>query len=841
MAKNNLLNSYNVLEYPNEDFIPYACYIDRQTILTKNGDLLMTFKIPSFVSNKAKIDLFDIRENLRLILESSYKNQNISLYFTTVRKKADIIPAGEDKDFLSKQVGEIWNKQNNWYNQFVNEIYITVIISLNISENLLNPIFFLTSLTQTGVNAMYSKRINIARKSLKKFASILSDKMADYDLEILSMKEESDGVIYSEHMRFFSLLINLEKAYFPITYDSISDIIRTKKMAYGSDVIEVDKNGDKKFASVITLKTFQDLTLNQIDKILQLPMELIITETASFVDNKYVVSLYEDQKNIISLSEDVDLAYISGLDELVASNTNKQTDYCIGQTSIMVINKNKNDLNNNIKKLYKSLDDVGLVGIKENVYLPTIFWSQLPGNFRYIKRFNILPSSKLGTYVSLFNFPTGRLRYNHWGNAITIIPTALSTPYFFNFHNQLNGNTIIVGPEDTGKTTIMNFLLSRTSKISPRIFYIDTMRSSEVFINAMGGKYYKINPKVSENEQFKMNPFMIDDTQSNEKFLYNFIIDLIDFQDDGFIEMGKTETQLKSQYKYIPNIIKHIFALKKEERTFENVAKLFNNEDTNLVYNKLSIWYKKQQISFIFNHNSNTDIDSRITGVSLKTIINNENIVIPVVNYLFHIINNRLLKDDPFILAIDNAWNIVNNKFIAPIFFNMLEKFEEKNALIIATTSGNSKLSESVINESIVKYFATEIYLATPKTTTYQKRVFALQDEESRILSLMKLEDRNFLLKCINDVVISSINLKDFGYYKDIYSNSNVSINAMKKAKETAKSTEPEKWVPVFLKIMEEYNKAVKLKKMKENELNQIKWEEARSDENNKNRIINSN
>ena len=840
MAKTSLLNADNILTYPNEDFIPYACYIDRQTILTKNADVLMTFKIPSFISNKTKVDLFDIRENFRLILATYFKNQNISFYFTTVRKKADIIPFGEDNNYFTKQTSEIWNKQNNWYNQFVNEIYITVIVSPDTSDNLLNPIFFLTSLTQTGVNAMYSKKIDQAHKILKKFANVVLNKMADYDIRVLSMKEEEDGIIYSEHMRFFSLFVNLEKANFPVTYDSISDIIRFKKMAYGSDIVETDKNGDKKFASVLSVKSFQDMTLAQLDKILQLPMELVITDTATFVENKYVESLYNEQKEMVGLSEDLDLAYISGLDALVSNNTGKDTDYCIGQTTIMVMNQNKNDLISNIKTLYKALDDVGLIAVKETVYLPTIFWSQLPANFRYLKRLHISPSNKLATYVSLFNFPTGRLKYNYWGNAITVIPTALNTPYFFNFHNQQNGNTVIVGLEDTGKTTIMNFLLSQTSKIAPKIFYIDTMRSSEVFINAMGGSYYKISPNISENEQFKMNPFMIDSSIENEKFLYEFIVNLVDFQDDGFIEMGKTETQLKTQYKNIPAIIKKIFDIKKEERTFDKVAELFNNEQTNIIYSKLSVWYKKEQTSFIFNHNTNTELNNDIIGISLRTIIGNNNLIIPVVSYLFYMVE-VLANGDPFILAIDNAWKIVDNQYIAPIFFKLLQELPGKNAIVVATTDGDSKLSESTINEPIVDYFATEIYMGNPKISSYQKRVFALQEEESRILSLMKVEDRNFLLKCINDIVISSINLKDFNYYKNIFSNDNVSINAMKKAKETAKSNEPEQWIPIFLQLLEEYEKAVRQKKMRENEMNQIKWEEARSDENNRNRILSGN
>ena len=95
MAKINLLNSDNVLQYPDEDLIPYACYIDKNIILTKNTDLLITFKVPSFISNKAEIDLFEIRENIRLICNSIIKKENISIQFTTVRNKDDIIPFGE--------------------------------------------------------------------------------------------------------------------------------------------------------------------------------------------------------------------------------------------------------------------------------------------------------------------------------------------------------------------------------------------------------------------------------------------------------------------------------------------------------------------------------------------------------------------------------------------------------------------------------------------------------------------------------------------------------------------------------------------------------------------------
>ena len=840
MAKNIISNSENVVWYPESDFIPYACYIDKQTILTKNGCLLMTFKIPSFVSNKSKSDLFTIRESLRKILVEQFKNQDMSFYFNTVRKKDDIIPSGKYDNMFCETIDKMWNKQNNWYDQFVNEIYITVTLSLNIEDNIFSPVFILQSLTQLGLKAVYTKEIERCHKILKKFSYLVLEKMMEYDLKILSIIENKDGTYYSEHMRFFSLLINLEKQDFPLSFDDISDIIRTKKIIYGSDVIEVNNDIDKIFASIFTIKFYNDLTLTELDKILQLPMELVITETATFVDSKYATSLFESQRETITISEDEDLPFLSGLNDFNADNKGKDTDFCLSQLSIMIINKNRADLSNDIKEFYKTLDDIGVVAVRENVFLPTIFWSQLPGNYRYLKRLHIVPKSKLASYVSLFNFPTGRLKDNYWGNAITIIPTALDTPYFFNFHYQDNGNTLIVGPKNTGKTTMINFLLSQTTKIKPKILYIDTMRSSEVFINAIGGKYYRISPNIPNNEQFKINPFLLEDLKDSKRFLVNFIIDLVDFQDDGFIEMGKTLTQLKSEYDFIPSIIDKILSTPIQERSFENIVKMFDTYDTSFIHSKLKNWCDNDNLSFMFNHAENTVIQNDIVGISLKTIVKNKELTIPVIRYLLFLVN-KIAGDEPFILVIDDAWNVIDNESIASIFFKRLNDYQQKNIITILTTNGETNLNKSYITSSIANFFTTKIYLPTPKATFYERKILDLQDEEARVLSFMQVEKRDFLLKNGRDIIISSINLDDFNYYRNIFSCDNVSINAMKKAKQISQSDEPSVWVPAFLKIMEEYEKIVQAKKIRENEINQQKWEKSRNVENDENTIIQSN
>ena len=49
---------------PSEDFIPFVCHYDEETILTKNGELMKTIRITGF-SQDSTSDLDSVREVVR--------------------------------------------------------------------------------------------------------------------------------------------------------------------------------------------------------------------------------------------------------------------------------------------------------------------------------------------------------------------------------------------------------------------------------------------------------------------------------------------------------------------------------------------------------------------------------------------------------------------------------------------------------------------------------------------------------------------------------------------------------------------------------------------------------
>ena len=82
----------------------------------------------------------------------------------------------------------------------------------------------------------------------------------------------------------------------------------------------------------------------------------------------------------------------------------------------------------------------------DTIALEPAFWAQFPGNFKYIARKALVSTRNFAGLASLHNFPIGRPRGNHWGEAVTLLETTAAGPYFFNFHQNDLGNFTVIGP-----------------------------------------------------------------------------------------------------------------------------------------------------------------------------------------------------------------------------------------------------------------------------------------------------------------------------------------------------------------------------------------------------------
>ena len=85
-----------------------------------------------------------------------------------------------------------------------------------------------------------------------------------------------------------------------------------------------------------------------------------------------------------------------------------------------------------------------------------------------------------------------------------------------NFHDtEGNNNTCIFGVEKSGRTTLLNFLLSEADKYKPTIIHIVDDSDSSLYIKARGGLWI-------QQEKNLFNPLYLEDNEKNRAFCFIF-------------------------------------------------------------------------------------------------------------------------------------------------------------------------------------------------------------------------------------------------------------------------------------------------------------------------------
>ena len=108
------LNIDNIIrQFLNHDksnnFIPFACYFDKDTIITKNGSLMQTIMIKSLQREQ-----LSNWQNLRNIIQDAIKskiNSKLAFWIHTTKSMSDIVSDDDNiyEDILSANINDIWN------------------------------------------------------------------------------------------------------------------------------------------------------------------------------------------------------------------------------------------------------------------------------------------------------------------------------------------------------------------------------------------------------------------------------------------------------------------------------------------------------------------------------------------------------------------------------------------------------------------------------------------------------------------------------------------------------------------------------------------------------------
>ena len=781
-------NKYFKWETSSSIYIPYKCFWNSNTILLKNNAFLRVIKIKGFSFETADDEDIDIKKEARNNLLKGMVSGNIGLYFHTIRKKKEAFPEGEMTNAFAKRINDEWKIRHDGDRSFANEHYLSI-IRKDDTQGLAKAATFFKRLRNKIDEKAKIRNMRENFIEMEEITSRILNGLSNYGAELLDVVETNNG-IFSEVCNFLGSLVNCgySQNYRFIPY-GLDSYLPVNKIYFGSKNFEVKFPFNTKYGGMVSIKEYRNITnAGMMDGFLQLPFEFIISQSFEYINRTVAISNIQLQQRRLIQSEDVAVSQIQEIDEALDATMSGRFAFGKHHLSIMCTDDNMKSIENDLSMIIVEFSNIGITAVRERLNMEASFWAQLPGNFSYVVRGATINTLNLSSFASFHNYPTGKIKRNHWGPAVTVLNTVSGTPFFFNFHVRDVGHTMIIGPTGSGKTVTMNFLCAQAQKFNCRMFFFDKDRGAEIFIRAMGGKYTTID--TSKPSGF--NPLALPETNENKTFLNEWIRSMVSVNGETITatDMARINEAVNGNYK-----------LPFKKRILRNIAPFLGISGPDTLAGRLEMWHSDgSRAKFFDNEIDNIDFfSSKVFGFDMGELLKDKVSISPVLLYLFHRISASL-DGTPTMIILDEAWALIDNPVFAPRIKDWLKVLRKLNAFVVFATQSVEDATKSAISDTLVQQTATQIYLPNLKATEAYRTIFMLSEREFQLIKTIDPGSRYFLIKQDNSGVIAKIDLTGMTDIINVLSGRAETVLLLDEIIKEIKSDKPEDWLPIFYK-----------------------------------------
>ncbi len=687
------------------DFVPFACLYDASTIATKNGELVQIIKITGlgYESDSPA----NLRAAIREAIRQHIPDETYAIWLHTLRRRKSLVAPTKFPDPFSSGIDAAWRDLHPASASFVNELYISI-VKAGQDASLSNFNGLLKSLIPSRDLAQRSHYLDRALATLSETTGRMLRLLQPFGARLLTVVER-DGAYYGEHIEFLEKLINLEERPMPVPMQDLSHVLTSGDITFGYNTMEVrTAEGKRRFACLLTVKEYKESTLAGIDKFLDIPCELIVSQCFDFISDDAARTSYETQARYLNISGDTELAQWLEIDRLMQPGNARARTFGEQQTTLFLIAPSIKQLEQNVLMTKKVLSKLGIVSLREDLRMEECYWAQLPSNFPFISRKHSVDTDHLAGFVSLQSQPIGNATGSPWGAPISLFTTVQDAPYFFNFHRDQSAHTLLLGRPKTGRTTLAHFLLAQARKLPLRIWYLDCHGRGEPVMAAMGA-----TTATPGTAQLRLNPFAMADTPANREFLAIWISTLIDPE-------GKQLN--RATLGFFQSLVDALMKQPPAQRRLSTLLPMVREADAMLA-TKLQCYCAGGQYGELFDMPEDHFSVGALTLWNLHRWVEDAATRVPLASYLLHRMT-MALDGTPTLIVLDEGFSLLNNPLFGMRSPAWLDYLSQKNAAALVMTD--------CIEQSGALPFAAGI-------SSKAASIFAMPDEEPAAEYMMGL------------------------------------------------------------------------------------------------------
>jgi type IV secretion/conjugal transfer VirB4 family ATPase len=396
---------------------------------------------------------------------------------------------------------------------------------------------------------------------------------------------------------------------------------------------------------------------------------------------------------------------------------------------------------------------------EERYNLLNAFLAAVPGNYAFNLRSMYLLNTNYADYTFLFTLHSGEPFNKHLKQEyLAVLETNHRTPYFLNLHHRDVAHTMILGRTGSGKSFLLNFLITNLQKYSPYTFIFDLGGSFESLTQLFGGSYVRVGLNSPE---FRINPFSLPPTKENLDFLTLFVKVLA----QGSAANPLTPAEERDLYQQIENLYEVDPALR-------TLSVLANTLERGLA-NRLAKWIKGGQFDFVFDNSEDTLTFSMFQCFDFQGMSQYPEVLEPLLFYILHranaVICDRRITHVFKAFFIDEAWIFLKNPSIRSYIVEALKTWRKQNAAMILSTQSLDELRKSDILSVIIESCPTKIFLANPDMDrALYREQFHLNDNEIELISTL-VPKQQLLIKTPDFAKVANLTVDPKSYW--LYTN----------------------------------------------------------------------
>ncbi len=765
------------------DRLPYAHLVDQNVLQLRDGSLMAALQVPGLLFETEDTDALNAHAQTREVMLRSNLDARFVLYHHVIRRRVSVELDASFPDPLSAHIDRRWREKLSSGSLFVNDQFVTLVR---------RPARGKAGLAER-MGKLFKRRNEEEPvdpkdlRSLRAAMQALTASLADYGAQPLGDYTGPSGQTNNEVLELLSALYNgeMRPVRKPDIETDVGHMLPYRRASFGLDAMELRGSGGADFASILSLKDYPDATSpGLLDAMLRLPYEMIVTE--SFAPEERQTAREKIDLAIRRLRSADEEAQTERAEMMAARDELGAGSVAFGDhhLSVLVRERDLERLDDATAAVAASLADTGAIAVREDTNLEPAFWGQFPGNEQYLVRRAMISTANMASFGSFHGMALGQAEGNHWGEAVTLLQTTSSTPFFFNFHNGDLGNFSVIGPSGSGKTVVMNFLAAQAQKFSPRTILFDKDRGAELFIRGIGGTY----DRIRAGEPTGFNPLALPDTPANRGFLRDWLSVLL--QAEGPEESATIAAAVDAAYANDSSL--------RRLRYFRELVSGARRPQPGDLADRLSAWIEDGEHGWLFDNEADQlDLSTRVMGFDMTALLENPKLRTPVMMYLFHRIDERL-DGQPTMVLIDEGWKALDDEVFAARIRDWLKTLRKRNALVGFATQSARDALDSKISTALVEQTATMVFMpnARARAEDYCEG-FGLTEHELALIKSLPAHSRCFLVRQPDASVVVRLDLSGAPEVLTILSGRESTVRRLDLLRE-AVGNDPAQWYPAL-------------------------------------------